>query len=781
MFLTSPASRTNGRPGVRVRLEKGGTQYVPQDRVVPTAHKSVVCCHSECFVCDLSFSDVDLMLLKDLVSRNRSIRSAFKHLGAKWGVILSKYHTVLPATVKPKYLKMIAQLRGDMCETCFISVLKEVGRLNLQRMIQRGVDDALYFLDLHVLGGYDTTLNRVDPMSTLREEFCVSKNVDLSPRMKYWIRDTIDKISFKNVGVSFKQFVRFRDAWCNPGASTLGNSAKIAVKTVKNGKEYVKKFSLRNKWFKALGLSDEIIEKKAREGAPALVKPFRKLDEPAKARTVQAFDTLSLLRSSYMSLAIDKFNGRGLWTTMEMSAGEKMQVRRKLLRRDGLVRVCTDQSSFDINQSKESVLYSLHYLFKRMVKFGRHDDLGAIAEAELRSIDKAYLNSADLPWRKGVLSGMKYTALVDSILNRAASMLVAERLGVKVTLSLFQGDDAVMIVDKLIDPNDLASHYSDLGLEVNPHKTWVARDRCEFLHEIYSDGVVRAFPARAFRGILWRKPQTGPKIMGAMSIQEELGIAQTCARRGLCNMYSVIANLITRVGGKLKSSELMEVYNTPAALGGLGFGSGGRMRMEVESVKRRKHRVSVDSYVGVNWGHDLVMNAVLQRASGVVSLPGYVTKIFVSKVRTSSEMEPRMKMAAVSAPHVRLEWSLSDYSVSEDPYVRKLVLEHKLVSRDKIVPEDIPMRLFDGVPDFDDAVRYYNRMVRRTVSIADGVRYWEAYAGIARWCDVVWAGICSLASVRHIDRRFTSKLHVELISSLWSLVRWYRPLVDYQI
>lgn len=780
MFLTSPTLQTHHGAQVSVETAKSRT-LVPELCVVPTACKSVVCCHSECFVSDICFSDLDETLAKNLIARDRTVRHVFKHLGAKWGRILSQYARVLPATVRPKYYSMVGQLPGRVCESCFISVLKEVGRLNLQRIVARGIDDSIYFLDLHVLGGYDTTLNRQDPMLTLKEEFCVPSTHPLSSKMKKWIRDTIDMISFKNVNVSFDQYVRFRDRWCNPGASTLGRATKLRVHTKRGDREYEKKFSLRNKWFKALGMSDKVIADKARAGAPALVRPFRKVDEPAKARTVQAFDTLSLLRSSYMAEAIDKFNGRGVWTTMEMSAAERMQVRRRLLRRDGAVRVCTDQSSFDVNQSKDSVLYAIHHLFRRMVKFGRHPDLADIATAELQSLEKAYLNSADMPWEKGVLSGMKYTALVDSILNRAASMVVAEELGLKVSFSLFQGDDAVMVVDRYVDSDLLEDAYAKLGLVVNPLKTWVARDRCEFLHEIYSDGVVRAFPARAFRGLIWRKPQTGPRIMGSMSIQEELSIAQTCARRGLCNMYSVIANLLTRVGASLTSLELQEVFNTPAALGGLGFGSGGRRRLDIETIRRRKHRVVIDSPVGVDWGNDLVMSAVLQRASGTVSLPGYVTSISTSRVKTTAEMPPRIKMSAVSAPHIRLEWSIHDYSDQDDPYLKKLTLEYKLESREIIVASDVPTEVFKGLPDVDDAVRYYNRMVRRTVAIADGVRYWEAYAGIARWCDVVWAGLCALASVRHVQRSVMSELNCMLVSSLWSLVRWYRPLVEYAI
>jgi hypothetical protein len=210
----------------------------------------------------------------------------------------------------------------------------------------------------------------------------------------------------------------------------------------------------------------------------------------------------------------------------------------------------------------------------------------------------------------------------------------------------------------------------------------------------------------------------------------------------------------------------------------MGFGSRGRRRLEVQTVKRRKHRVEVMTQVAMGKKTSaIVRSAVMQRASGVVSLPGYVTSVTTTKVRLAPELPPRESIRSADAARPRLNWVWKDPVAH--PYRRKLVLEHKLMTRERIQVGDLPTKLLDRVLDYDKAVRWLNRLLRRSVSIGDGVRFHEPYSGIARWGDWVWAGIVSLAASELRSKSGIDELYTSVVSSVWAWVQAYTPLLDY--
>ncbi|QJS39952.1 CP-RdRp fusion protein [Phytophthora cactorum RNA virus 1] len=727
-------------------------------------------------------SDADRPLCRPLVPWGINIRRDYLKLGEKWGKAFTLYRRHLPTLVRFRLDLVVQKLPTNICETCLIDCLKIVSRCCLEEIIATGVSDNLYLLDLQVLGGYDTEPNRVDPLDSLREEFCVpaASEGSMPERLKFWVDDTLDKISYCGVKESFPQFVAFRDAWANPGASTYGHSAKISISKMTGGETFVREVKLRNKWFKALAFSDATIVEDCLKGEANFVRPFRKRDEPAKARTVQCYDTRSLIRCSYLARGISDLNGHSTWTTLDMSAGDRAKLRRRLLYKDGKYRLCTDQSSFDINQSRESVCYVLAQLFRRIVKFGNNKDLCEVAKAELSAMDDTWLDVVNDRWRKGVLSGMKFTALVDSILNRAASMFVAEEVGFKVEVGYFQGDDAVMVVaGRPPSVAAVAQAYSDLGLDVNPLKSWLGVERCEFLHEVYDGTSVYGFPARAAKTLMWSKPATGPKVGGAQSVREDIGMLVTASRRRLVGLLGVGRALFSRLGATLE--KFNDCWFTPTVMGGLGFGSQGRVGLSLESVRRRKVRIDVTSEVQYGLERGLLLQACMQRASGVISLPGYVTEIKFSVIRGLAEMPSVPLERAKRAGRVRTEWLLSDYRIQPAPYLKKLRYEAKLTSRTPITQGDLPTKVFDMVGDLDKAVRWYEAQIRKSATLVDAYRHHEPFHGIARLGNAVWGGLCALAGAELLDKGQMGDLKRQLIGTLWSQIVQYKLYINYFI
>lgn len=740
-------------------------------------------CEHDSKMTTIAFSEFDESLRRSSVG-NRWQRKFYKRLGPKLGSVLSMYRQFLPAAVCPLLDELVTKW-PDMCEECNIKAMKHMTQRFLDEMTQHGVDDRRYLLDLNVLLGYDTVLNRTDPMATIRSEFGEPALPVDNRRMKYFVEQAIDSMAFGPISCKFDEFVKFRDAWANSGASTFGTTASVSVSGIRHGKRFEKTLKLRNKWFKALSLSDKHITDACLKGDPALVRPFRKIDEPGKARTVQCFDTQSIIRCSYLLEGLKAYNGSKEWTTLEMKPQEKAVMRRKLLR-PGLTRICTDQSSFDVNQSKEMVLFAIEKLFVKLVKHSRQPDAAIVAAAELRALRAAFLQVGNdrVSWEKGVLSGMKLTALVDSLLNYGASYAVMEALEIPVTRGWFQGDDAVMMSPKpanKIDKQAISVEYAKLGLQVNPEKSWVAADRCEFLHEIYSDYEVFGFPARAAKSLIWKKPASSSRIGGAQSLNEDLQTMRVANRRGLTNMFSLFRVILSRVvKDPVNPKKLAAAWQTPLPLGGLGFGETGRVKFELESAQRRDVRVTVTSKVGYDIPQDLLTSAVRNRADAVAAMPGFVTTLKLERLPREVDIPQRLQFRFAALPRPRIQWDLRDYARVADPYLKKLSLERKLRSRDVIVEADLATRAFDGMVHLDRAVRRYNAMLRWSLTLEGAAMHAEPFTGLSRWADRVWAGYCLAWACGHTSKD-PDYVQLALAFAAWNKVRTWVSPVQYTV
>jgi hypothetical protein len=196
---------------------------------------------------------------------------------------------------------------------------------------------------------------------------------------------------------------------------------------------------------------------------------------------------------------------------------------------------------------------------------------------ELDSLRSVFINyeGRTLQWRNGILSGYKFTALLDSILNRAESRYVCERLSIKPIFEVYQGDDATMGFSKPVNVVALADEYSKIGLVVNPSKTWHSTGITEYLHEIYYKGMVLGFPARSFKAVAWSSPITGSGgTFGSAKTRALLSTFLMCQRRGL-NVLPMVWRFMKTLG--LKDEVKFQAWvRTPVYFGGFGMGDDGR-------------------------------------------------------------------------------------------------------------------------------------------------------------------------------------------------------------
>jgi hypothetical protein len=724
-------------------------------------------------------SKVDEGNWRGLVSMGKPL-SRLRRYGPKWGIILTRYLLFLQphhASVVNKVL-VEADL-GDTCEECFIDALKQLTVEASQRVLYRGEYKYTPLMDMKVLGGYDTILNRQSPFSSYPEYFGTYRpaGAELAGLAKY-LKEAVAKIAFRPLHYSFADYVSFRDAWATQGASVSGTPKIVQVKEGR----VVRDLRLKTKWFALAHMTDTEVYRHCLSKEKVVVRPFVKQDEPAANRTVQCYDTYALIRNSYIAETISSYNGNGLWTTMEMGMKEKLAVRQQLLLNDGLTRVCTDQSGFDYHQKFEWVKLALSIFFDRAAEIGG-PEVRRIADIELESLNRVELqyDKQTLPWRNGVLSGYKWTALVDSLLNYAESHLVAERLGLDIRLGLFQGDDAVMKVCGFVDKQALVNAYADMGLVVHPVKSWVSTSRCEYLHELYLEpGLVQGFPARIAKSILWRKP--GPRDFGESRVQSTLDMLRKAARRGLA-----VQDLVRSFLSHYHCSHLdrfQEYFFTPGFLGGFGAEVEGAGRVHLQVTVEKKGTPQLQTKVQFPFIPSRIRDALLaSRVAGAARMRSVKTRLSLVKVYLPAEVPQQLLDSALEMPSVRTDWIVRDLSSYSDAYQRKLFLEWKLVTHCPITSSDLPTRCFDRFGDRLDCVyRRFRSLVGETWDLGDIKTAAEVFHIYRDWARRVWQGMAwfIITGVAHGEelQRFKASAWREFISAaLVSALRCFSPSI----
>jgi hypothetical protein len=670
---------------------------------------------------DVLFSDVDVKL----------VRRLWKSKGCgerKWMTIFRGYSDALGSG--RQLFDYAVSLFPKCGEREFIDFLKEFSRVCLRELLSCKALWLLPFLDLKVLGGFDTVYNRDEPFASYKKDYGVKSKQILSKRLRYWIRDTVNKLEIKRVGYSFEDYISFRDAWAVGGSSVQGTAKYVGGSDTRRG------IRVKDKWYALSHLEDREIVERCLSEEETIVKPFVKIDEPAACRTVQSYDTFSIIRCSFLDEALGNRNHGGSWTTLGAGLQEKAELRKSIKGTIG-TRVCTDQSSFDTHQSKSWVVFALRVLFDRIIAVNPH--MKVVAEAEFRSLSNVYLEyeGSRLRWENGVLSGYKFTADIDTILNRAESRCAFEALGCKIKFERYHGDDALVILDGTFDKERLVKEYSKMGLDLHPQKTWVGKQWTEYLHEIYAGNRVCGFPARAFRAIAWQKPITGSgEVFGAAKFNALVSVLRMGARRGL-DVVDMLRRVVKIKCPSFNEESFQGWLSTPVVLGGAGFRSTGRVALKVETTNRmRESTLRIDGGVLPR-----LLSAARARAEGKVPIHGMRYSVRFERVRGSKEMDPlkATKYLAVQPP--RTDWQVQDLVKFTDAYERKLNLEDKLRGGDVIKPSDLP-ESWRWREDCDRLYRRYRRLVSETFGYDNVITTVETFWRLTDWVNRVWAGIC---------------------------------------
>lgn len=523
---------------------------------------------------NIELSEVDQRLLQN---HDFKFHMYYSYLGPKYNYIYSFVRSMYPPNMRIGLDNVLRSLNNDYTEKDFLNLIKDFGTYLLEKIINEKDDLYLYyFVELHYVAGYDTYHHRSYNMYTDCEPF-FKKRVfprEISEIYKKNIRQTIDKIRFKYApNARFDDWVKYRDNWAIMGSSNIGKKMEIVTDGFK------KSSKINSKFTNTMLYTDEQLLRMLHEYRPHEIRPFLKDNESAKARIVIGYDTLSYIRCSFLESLIKNLNPEeDYWTSVGFDPDKLYNVRERFDRAfddKNEKLVCTDQSAFDQHQYKEMFIYAFEYLCNKLSKY--NPCVSEIKELELYGLRHAYFNMGThhRSWENGLCSGHKFTALLGSVLNRAASITAADIAGstAKINFSIFQGDDATMVVTKDFDTDRFLKAYSTMDMVVNPMKTWKSDTRTEYLHQLYIKGQVYALPIRACLGMLFKDPQTTREIPDQKFVSYISELRQA-SRRGnnvdkLLKFWCL--KYFSKYSSGIKWNSIYAYLHTPASLGGGGF------------------------------------------------------------------------------------------------------------------------------------------------------------------------------------------------------------------
>ncbi|QBP37034.1 putative RdRP [Lampyris noctiluca toti-like virus 1] len=178
-------------------------------------------------------------------------------------------------------------------------------------------------------------------------------------------------------------------------------------------------------------------------------------------------------------------------------------------------------------------------------------------------------------WQHGIPSGVRWTALLDSVINAARfDVCIAwhrKFLMYKLSprFSQFQGDDMIIILHNLCETLSILHFYDSFNIPIHPYKNFVSFSSFEFLRKIYQREVC-GYPARTITKFLFRLPENRGASDNHSLLLERVNSIQRARSRYL-SPDSVLISRVSRIIHKMRLVlPVVDWLIAPTCLGGGG-------------------------------------------------------------------------------------------------------------------------------------------------------------------------------------------------------------------
>lgn len=397
--------------------------------------------------------------------------------------------------------------------------------------------------------------------------------------------------------MSVDDFFNNGDVWCTSGSGFEPESEKLSVLDKVLNKQYDVK---KNKWSVRWKLSNYKLKRLLFKRRKQMCKAVQK-SEPAKVRAVISSDLALYLKMTYVSQYLDQILSGRDDSTLFMSSEQRFQLWQKMAY-DGTWRMPLDQSEFDKNVTLRQIMIILSNLRQLLSSFDVPDVVLEIMDLIIYALDGGVVivGGRKIDITNGVLSGWRWTAFIDTIVNLAevdlAKRWVEENSLIQVRIKELnaQGDDDWFKFDTKKEALAMWLAYESFGLYVNPGKFFLDTRRDEYLRRVMDRGIITGYPARSVTGICFRNPVSEKETIGADRIRQSLKKWKLFAERldmpfsGSWWYRQWVRDSVQGTKGATK--KLVEGwFLQPAALGGIGYDGGSDGNYPVPSSTILEH------------------------------------------------------------------------------------------------------------------------------------------------------------------------------------------------
>lgn len=642
----------------------------------------------------------------------------FHCLGPRWGSGLSLYLYLLPDAAG-KWLRRTLSDIGLFQSRSSTGVAKGLKILSDTMKKQGDLISSYwrYAVNLETLGGYRPSL----PMNTfipelrkwlsgdVAHEYPFKRFGDGEQTFLHYFRQGIESFLNKAPSVesanlhalSLSEYVADPSNWASSGSTQVKKVIRIEL----DGKLHKLE---RNKTTTGLLLEpSEVLGMILSKKHDQVLRPIEKL-ESGKVRAVVNADDTIYLKMAYVSNWLERALAGHPQSTLFMRPEQRMQMWQSLAQetRTSSTKIPLDQSHFDWQPNKRMLAVVLACIRDFVEKHCTVDAPTMVnvidsifytlvtsrGTVEITEVGTRLNEIRSIRVEKGVASGWRWTALIDTLCNVgelfAAAQLAAEwGFPDAVTSFIAQGDDDQVRSPSFSHATALASAYASMNFEINPGKFFIDTRRDEFLRLVPLPDRIVGYPARAINNILWRNPINPDPLPGELSLKSQLSQWLLCINRGLSEDRCLRCMLQDMNGrSKLGKQDIVDFLLTPAPYGGCGLVGTKLSRSRYVSISQSQIRRSFKVVTHLPGLRDIQSTAMRMSIPQKVVEDSVLSVLPLGRIRgTVTSPEVREVNVSFAKPAKSHEgWVPTAYAMDDSvPFFLRSTYTRKLVqSRD---------------------------------------------------------------------------------------------------
>lgn len=497
------------------------------------------------------YAHTEILRNKNMLLRYAQLLKQDKYRGQPINIVLTVdyYKNNLPMELR-KYYDEFLEVSGVFNDIKTTIVAKNLGDItSLVKKYRSSVfgEHWMDLCDLNTLLGYNMK-SKISDMTKQLLEWTTPKG-KVKPRDCDYYHDMEEAVyscfSKRDTGnkSSLVDFISNGFLWIVSGSA---NGVKDQVKDLRDG-EIVKSASKKMAIFTTFSV-DEIVENILKDVKQGPFIPAVKVELGMKDRLILASPNWEYLRASYVSHHLEgMIRGSNMcpFYENEMFRYRNYSDKVPLLRR-GKICLPLDAKSFDQNVLREEII-SVMKAMKRVIKdFVTDDAVKRDLTRVMNLIFKSYthwnwsflVENNIIEWKDGVPSGLRWTALIDTMVNYGRAKTIGKYLEKKMRMAILEhvvaaGDDDDFVMSSWFAAFLMIMSYAVFGIPVNMTKNFVSNEETEFLKNVINrKGELKGYKARKVANLFFISPEKQGKPPETYD-EINYSIWDTCVRRGL--------------------------------------------------------------------------------------------------------------------------------------------------------------------------------------------------------------------------------------------------------